>query len=73
MSSQPLLTPRTDVSERELVETGLSFDSSPNGIDGEEDEPRDDPDGEEDPDHHLEVSQEDVGVGSILVKDVFRI
>jgi len=73
MSPVPRLARSTNVSEREPVESGLSSDGGSSGVDREEDEPRDDPDGEEDLDHHAKVSKEDVGVGSVLVEDVLWI
>lgn len=57
----PLMTP-IHIPIRQLIQPRLIPHLGPDGIERQEDQPGEDPDGGEDEEHHAEEADEDVGV-----------
>lgn len=73
MSRVSCIRPRSHISKRILVEAFLARHSRTRRVDRHEDHPRDDPDGQEDLDHHSEIHHERVRVEPILFENYFRV
>ena len=64
-----VLSVRRDVAEAESVEPGPVADARVDGVDREEDDPREDPDGKQQASDHAEEADVEVGIEPVDVPD----
>lgn len=65
----PRLVTLADISKREAIQTILSIYTGPSSVNGEEDEPRKNPNGKEELSHEPEESNKDVGIYTVLCEN----